>query len=76
MEKALLEYPAYEDTYLSVNEKLIMEANTMAKRSAEDAEWLLNFIRDNYLSPGKGVADHRFHLLGLLANIHTVASYN
>ena len=76
LEKSLLEYPFYEnDMYQTVNQKLLYIADGLSKESKENTAMLTEFIRSHYNLPGNATASHRYHLLGLLANMKTTASF-
>lgn len=75
LQQSLLEYPMYDDMYQTVNQKLLYFVGTMAKESKDDSGKLFEFIRSHYNDSGKGIAGHRFHLLGLLADMKTASSY-
>lgn len=77
MEKATLQYPNYQNIYQSVNEKLLVQVETLLKKNPSPGnQTKINaFIQENYNKANKAIDSTRFYLLGMIAADKTTASY-
>ncbi|HKO80942.1 MAG TPA: hypothetical protein VJU78_11130, partial [Chitinophagaceae bacterium] len=77
MDRAIQQYPANENIYQSVNEKLLslVEALLEKDSSATNKVKVNTFIQENYNKSNKNIDSLRFYLLGLAAKNKTSESY-
>jgi uncharacterized protein YbaP (TraB family) len=77
MEKAMQQYPRYENNYQSVNDRLLYQVSALLTKnpSTDYQNNISDFIRQHYNKADKVIDSIRFYLLGMIAADKTSTSY-